>query len=231
MRRPACLPAFSPCRLAPPAGASGLRALSSDCCCPLTPFPSPNISVNDALRWRPRSAYPGPSTTQWGSSSWRAPRSRWGEARGWRGGLHARARARSQLVLAPARIPGASPCPLLQRRLAKPFVKPLLPASQVAVNYSQTFAWGVMNGGRSTRPSTRLPIHPQEWFEAHKRWLVPYATFCFLRDLFGTAEHWRWGAMATPTPELLERLTGGRSGLEAAGWGQASRSSPWPAPT
>lgn len=50
----------------------------------------------------------------------------------------------------------------------------------------------------------------QAWFEQHQRWLVPYAAFCFLRDLFGTAEHWSWGAMATPTPELLARLTSER---------------------
>ncbi|GBF89315.1 4-alpha-glucanotransferase [Raphidocelis subcapitata] len=48
----------------------------------------------------------------------------------------------------------------------------------------------------------------KEWFEASRSWLVPYAAFCFLRDLFGTAEHWRWGAMAAPTEELLQRITG-----------------------
>jgi 4-alpha-glucanotransferase len=42
----------------------------------------------------------------------------------------------------------------------------------------------------------------QDWFAANARWLVPYAAFCFLRDLFGTAEHWNWGVMATPTPEV-----------------------------
>ncbi|KAI8466522.1 MAG: cytosolic 4-alpha-glucanotransferase [Monoraphidium minutum] len=55
---------------------------------------------------------------------------------------------------------------------------------------------------RRRRPCLR------EWFESSRKWLVPYAAFCFLRDLFGTAEHWRWGAMAAPTQELLERLTG-----------------------
>lgn len=33
-------------------------------------------------------------------------------------------------------------------------------------------------------------------------WVQPYAIFCYLRDLFGTAEHWRWGALAAPTPEV-----------------------------
>lgn len=48
----------------------------------------------------------------------------------------------------------------------------------------------------------------QEWFAASEQWLVPYAAFCFLRDLFGTAEHWRWGVMATPSQQLLQDLTG-----------------------
>lgn len=42
----------------------------------------------------------------------------------------------------------------------------------------------------------------QEWFSANEFWLVPYAAFCFLRDLFGTAEHWKWGTMAKPTPQV-----------------------------
>jgi hypothetical protein len=47
----------------------------------------------------------------------------------------------------------------------------------------------------------------QEWFAASEHWLVPYATFCFLRDLFGTAEHWRWGVMAKPSKQLLADIT------------------------
>lgn len=42
----------------------------------------------------------------------------------------------------------------------------------------------------------------QEWFADNEFWLVPYAAFCFLRDLFGTAEHWKWGTMAKPTPQV-----------------------------
>jgi len=42
----------------------------------------------------------------------------------------------------------------------------------------------------------------QEWFSENEFWLVPYAAFCFLRDLFGTAEHWKWGVMARPTPQV-----------------------------
>lgn len=46
----------------------------------------------------------------------------------------------------------------------------------------------------------------QEWFADNEFWLVPYAAFCFLRDLFGTAEHWRWGTMSKPTPEVRSTL-------------------------
>lgn len=45
-------------------------------------------------------------------------------------------------------------------------------------------------------------IRLQDWFADNEFWLVPYAAFCFLRDLFGTAEHWRWGTMSKPTPEV-----------------------------
>lgn len=47
----------------------------------------------------------------------------------------------------------------------------------------------------------------KEWFAASEHWLVPYAVFCFLRDLFGTAEHWRWGVMAQPSEQLLADIT------------------------
>ena len=43
----------------------------------------------------------------------------------------------------------------------------------------------------------------QGFVQENKEWLQPYAVFCFLRDLFGTAEHWTWGALVTPTPEVL----------------------------
>jgi hypothetical protein len=40
------------------------------------------------------------------------------------------------------------------------------------------------------------------WFEANRKWLQPYAAFCFLRDIFGTAEHWKWGALSQGSPEV-----------------------------
>ena len=39
------------------------------------------------------------------------------------------------------------------------------------------------------------------WFEHSHEWLRPYAAFCVLRDLFGTAEHWRWGGFSHGTPQ------------------------------
>ncbi|KAK9847329.1 hypothetical protein WJX84_006047 [Apatococcus fuscideae] len=47
----------------------------------------------------------------------------------------------------------------------------------------------------------------QEFFERNKNWLEPYALFCVLRKLFGTTEHWRWGTLSTPTPDMIARLT------------------------
>lgn len=45
------------------------------------------------------------------------------------------------------------------------------------------------------------------WAADNADWLQPYAVFCLLRDLFGTSEHWQWGCMAKPTPEMLARLS------------------------
>ena len=37
-------------------------------------------------------------------------------------------------------------------------------------------------------------------------WLQPYAVFSMLRRVFGTGEHWRWGALSQPTREVRARL-------------------------
>lgn len=47
----------------------------------------------------------------------------------------------------------------------------------------------------------------KHWFSANAEWLVPYAVFVHLRQLTGSAEHWRWGVLAHPTPELLARVS------------------------
>ena len=51
------------------------------------------------------------------------------------------------------------------------------------------------------------------YFEENKNWLKPYAVFCVLRDLFGTAEHWRWGVFSRFSEEILEKIAGKSSAL------------------
>ena len=46
----------------------------------------------------------------------------------------------------------------------------------------------------------------KQFFSLNKTWLEPYSAFCFLRDLFGTAEHWKWGVFACVMPKDLNRL-------------------------
>ena len=50
-------------------------------------------------------------------------------------------------------------------------------------------------------------MRTQAWLEANSSWLRPYATFCLLRDLFQSAEHWEWGALGAGRPETVARLT------------------------
>lgn len=40
----------------------------------------------------------------------------------------------------------------------------------------------------------------------NEEWLKPYATFCFLRDFFGTSDHSQWGRFAQFSKEKLEKL-------------------------
>eukprot|EP00958_Prasinococcus_capsulatus_P011964 scaffold1190_cov393-Prasinococcus_capsulatus_cf.AAC.30 len=44
------------------------------------------------------------------------------------------------------------------------------------------------------------------FLEENSSWLKAYAVFCFLRDLFGTAEHWHWGKLSKPSQEDIDRL-------------------------
>ena len=41
----------------------------------------------------------------------------------------------------------------------------------------------------------------KQWYEDNQSWVQPYAAFCFLRDLFGSAEHWKWGSLSHPTQQ------------------------------
>lgn len=47
----------------------------------------------------------------------------------------------------------------------------------------------------------------KEWYQGAKDWLQPYAAFCFLRDLHGSAEHWKWGSLSHPSQQDLDRIT------------------------
>ena len=58
-------------------------------------------------------------------------------------------------------------------------------------------------GGTTLESADFKAFCAQNW-----EWLRPYAVFCFLRDLFGTAEHWRWGALGEPTDEVRIQRAG-----------------------
>jgi len=46
----------------------------------------------------------------------------------------------------------------------------------------------------------------KEWLADNREWVRPYAAFIFLKDLFQSAEHWQWGLMSKPTPQLLDHV-------------------------
>ena len=54
------------------------------------------------------------------------------------------------------------------------------------------------------------------YFKENEHWLKPYAVFCVLRDLFGTAEHWRWGVFSEFSDDVLEKVSGETSALRAS---------------
>ncbi|GAC1398261.1 MAG: 4-alpha-glucanotransferase [Sediminibacterium sp.] len=47
----------------------------------------------------------------------------------------------------------------------------------------------------------------RKYFEQNKHWLVPYAAFCYLRDIYGTADFSRWPANQQYKAEDIDRLT------------------------
>lgn len=42
----------------------------------------------------------------------------------------------------------------------------------------------------------------KQWFEDNQSWVQPYSAFCFLRVLFGSAEHWKWGSLSQPSQQV-----------------------------
>ena len=55
------------------------------------------------------------------------------------------------------------------------------------------------------------------FFASARHWLRPYAAFLWLRRVLGTGEHWRWGALATPSQEVRPGGWQGRAGRGGAG--------------
>ena len=47
-----------------------------------------------------------------------------------------------------------------------------------------------------------------EFAKKNQDWLKPYAVFCFLKDMFGTSEHWNWGVFSSPSKQMIERMAG-----------------------
>ncbi len=47
----------------------------------------------------------------------------------------------------------------------------------------------------------------QIFFKQNKQWLVPYAAFSYLRDLFGTPDFTKWGRFSNPSEKLFIELS------------------------
>ncbi len=47
----------------------------------------------------------------------------------------------------------------------------------------------------------------KKFFKENKHWLVPYAAFSYLRDLFGTPDFSKWGRFSKTNKKLLDELT------------------------
>ncbi len=62
--------------------------------------------------------------------------------------------------------------------------------------------WLEEQQGSTTRQSDAY----QQFIQRHQSWLLPYATFCALRDHYGTANFQQWGPEATYHPELPHQL-------------------------
>jgi 4-alpha-glucanotransferase len=47
----------------------------------------------------------------------------------------------------------------------------------------------------------------KKFFKENKDWLIPYATFSYLRDLFGTPDFKKWGRFSKPDQKILAEIT------------------------
>ena len=78
------------------------------------------------------------------------------------------------------------------------------------VDYEKTMSYKLQTSRRIFEAFGKYDMDTDEYVafkNANSQWLVPYAVFCFLRDLFRTAKHWTWGVYATPSPSMLEHLS------------------------
>lgn len=50
-----------------------------------------------------------------------------------------------------------------------------------------------------------------EFYKANKHWLLPYATFCYLRDKNNTSDHSKWGECAVYNKKQVEKLSSKKS--------------------
>ena len=87
-----------------------------------------------------------------------------------------------------------------------------LASVQLRIWHADSMCRGDRSAGSCALPSSANNLPPLQgtdfegWFESSQDWLQPYAAFLFLKDLFGSAEHWRWGALAEATREAIQRL-------------------------
>lgn len=51
----------------------------------------------------------------------------------------------------------------------------------------------------------------KQYFKEHKKWLAPYAAFCYLRDHYGTADFSKWEKYATYKASLINKLVSSKS--------------------
>ena len=47
----------------------------------------------------------------------------------------------------------------------------------------------------------------KKFFKSNEEWLVPYAAFSYLRDMFGTPEFSKWGRFSNPSKKILDEIT------------------------
>jgi 4-alpha-glucanotransferase len=78
------------------------------------------------------------------------------------------------------------------------------------VDYEKTMSYKLLTSRRIFEAFGKYDMDTDDYVafkNANSQWLVPYAVFCFLRDLFRTSKHWTWGVYAEPTPAMFDHLS------------------------